>query len=271
MHNFMNWEEPGVAMVTGAAAGIGLEFAKQLASQDFDTILVDKQGQKLEALAKELSNKGGTHEALVADLSNEEDIKTVETRLRSLENLDVLVNNAGFALYKRFQDLDLSTKLDMLKVHNEVPVRFSHAGVKTMISRNRGIIINIASLAAFATPSPSSLYPPTKAFLQMFSEGLQVELRGTGVRVQALCPGFTRTELTEPFLHNQFENKGSHFPDSEWMTPEEVVQISLNMAKTKFVTVIPGVDNIDTAYFESKKLLRRLKRLEKQFLKSHAD
>ncbi|HME53426.1 MAG TPA: SDR family NAD(P)-dependent oxidoreductase [Candidatus Lokiarchaeia archaeon] len=233
--NFMGWDSPGVALVTGASSGIGAEFARQLAVQGFSTILVARRKERLDDLASSLSSDfSGEHEVLVADLSTNAGIEAVEQRIAIAGNLDVLVNNAGFGTIGKFQDVEMGSQLDMLSVHVLAPVRFMKAALPAMVDRKRGVIINVASLAAFAWGGGHAMYCATKAFLRAFSESLATDLQGTGVRVQALCPGFVNTEFGETGFHR------STISEDIYMSTERVVAASLDAFQKKFISVVPG-------------------------------
>jgi len=134
-------------------------------------------------------------EVLCADLTNDADLARVEERIRALPQLDCLINNAGCLEPERFVDADAGVWESMVKLHCVATVRLTRAALPGMIARKRGDVINVSSVAAFVALPRSIVYSSTKAFLNNFTEGLAVELHGTGVRVQALCPGWTRTEL----------------------------------------------------------------------------
>jgi len=184
------------ALITGGSSGIGAEFARQLAGRGYDLILVARRADRLEALAAELRQ---AHRVIVepfpADLADPAGIERVEERIRACDDLALLVNNAGFGLSGGFARAELRGQLDMLSVHMLAPMRLSHAALPGMISRGAGGIINVASLAAFVALPGNINYSATKAYLASFSRGLAVEVRRKGVKVQALCPGFTITEF----------------------------------------------------------------------------
>lgn len=226
------------ALVTGASAGIGAEFARQLAAAGFDLILVARRPDKLSALAEEL---GKTHhvgvEVLPADLSTEEGISRIERRMAGLPVLDLLVNNAGFGGRGGFARGEISDHMTMVKVHIDTTVRLTRAALPGMIERGRGGVINVASIAAFS-PFSGPMYSGTKSFLVMFSENLHGEVRDKGVAVQALCPGFTHTEF-----HEVAGMDKSALPKSLWMSAERVVRISLRALERGRPVCIPGLRN----------------------------
>ena len=223
------------ALITGASAGIGAEFARQLAAQGVNLILVARRKQKLEALAIELQQKYAiSAEIIAADLSKPDDVAQVEAKIFDTPDLDLLVNNAGFGTASRFHDGDPGPHFDMLQVHVTASVRLARCALPGMVARQRGWIVNVASVAAFL-PYGSVLYPSTKAFLVSFSQALSTELHGTGVRVQALCPGFTYTEF-----HDVISADRSIAPKFMWMSAESVVSTSIKALPHGPVVIVPG-------------------------------
>jgi short-subunit dehydrogenase len=240
--NFMNLNDPGVAMITGASSGIGAAYARLLSAQGFETILVARRKERLKALAKELENESSIRATvLVADLSKIDDIKRVVEQVKRLSDIDVLVNNAGFGSRGYFENLPLDVINNMMLVHNYAPVHLSRAALPSMVKRNRGVIINVSSVAAFVIRPQSVMYCATKGFLNRFSEVLQSELRDTNVKVQALCPGYTRTEIFEgKYLKN---HDAPSIPEEHWMSADLVVKLSLRAVQNDEVVFIPGKGN----------------------------
>lgn len=188
-------------------------------------------------LARELEKAHGISvQTLQADLATSDGIDRVERRIAGDETLDLLVNNAGFTGGKSFVERDAAVHMDMVQVHVATTVRLSRAVLPGMISRGRGAIINVASIAAWSAFS-GPMYSGTKAFLVMFSENLQSELLGTGACVQALCPGMTHTEF-----HEVANIDKAIVPKPFWMTAEEVVRISLRRLG-RGVVCVPGWKN----------------------------
>jgi short-subunit dehydrogenase len=239
LQNFMNWNNPGVALITGASSGIGAAYARSLSTQGFKIILVARRKERLEALAKELEQASRVQATvLVADLSKLEGINKVVEKIKGLNNLDVLVNNAGFGSRGYFEDQALDAVNGMLFVHNFAPVHFIRASLSGMIKRNRGVIINVSSVAAFIIRPQSVMYCATKNFLKTFSETLQTELHDTNIKVQALCPGYTRTEIFYGKYMKDFDP--SSIPEGFWMSADEVVELSLKAVQAEGVVFIPG-------------------------------
>lgn len=183
------------ALITGASAGLGAEFARQLARRRGDLILVARSADALEAFAAELRSEYGVAvEVLVADLSEEEDVSRVAERLRDTSDpVDLLVNNAGFGLPLQFADNDIDEEVRHLRVHVEASMRLMHAALQSMRGRG-GRIINVASVAGFIS---RSTYSACKAWLIGFSRWANAEYARDGVTVTALCPGFTHTSFHE--------------------------------------------------------------------------
>ncbi|MBE3050303.1 SDR family oxidoreductase [Candidatus Bathyarchaeota archaeon] len=225
------------ALITGASAGLGADYARRLAAAGTNLVLVARRLARLDDLARELREKHAvTVETLQADLATSDGIARVEHRLAGAETLDLLVNNAGFTGGKSFVERDAAVHMDMVQVHVATTVRLSRAVLPGMVSRGRGVIINVASIAAWSAFS-GPMYSGTKAFLVMFSENLQSELLGTGIRVQALCPGMTHTEF-----HEVANIDKAIVPKLFWMTAEGVVRISLRRLGRGTVCV-PGWKN----------------------------
>ena len=207
------------ALVTGPTAGIGLEFARQLAARDHDLVLVARDEERLEAVAAELRTAYGvTVEVLPADLTDRAALATVEARLASTEQpVDLLVNNAGFGLKGRFLDNTVEQEQAHLDVLVVAVMRLSHAALGPMVARAHGGVINVSSVAAFL---PRGTYAAAKAWVNSFSEWAHNEYRASGVTVMALCPGFTKTEFHE----RMGVRRGTSFL---WMEPQPLVARAL--------------------------------------------
>jgi short-subunit dehydrogenase len=230
------------ALITGASSGIGAAFARQLASKGYHLILVARRKERLRALAAELQEGYAiAADVLAADLSDSADIQRVERRITEIETLDLLVNNAGFGAPGRFVERDLGIQLDMIHVHIIATVRLSHAALPGMIARRQGGIINLSSIAAFVSLPGSATYSASKAYLNVFSEALQAELKGTGVQIQALCPGFTRTGFHYTPVYEASDSRP--IPGPLWMSAEAVAAGSLRALDRGKVIYIPGFKN----------------------------
>ena len=239
----MNSIERKTACITGATSGIGAAFAKRFAKQGYDLIITGRRKEKIESLSNTLSKENNINvEVIIAELSDAKQLDLLTDKIKKMTNLEILVNNAGFAKENFFHEEDFSTHELMLKVHDLALIKLCHAVLPNMVSKGKGIIINVSSLLAF-TPSPTNaMYSASKAFVKLFTESIYLELQGTGVKVQALCPGFTRTDFHEKmgFDKNTFyKDKGM----MKAMTPEEVVGISLQYLEKDKVLCVPGGNN----------------------------
>jgi uncharacterized protein len=183
------------ALVTGASSGIGEAFARSLAARGVETVLVARRRDRLEALAAELP---GMSEVLPADLLSDEGVAVVERRLRRSDDpIDLLVNNAGFGAYGAFEDLPLDAQIRMVDLNVAALVRLTHVAIEQLRARRTGGVINVGSMAGLQPNPYSAVYGGTKAFVRSFTEAVHDEMRGTGVRVMLLAPGFTDTEFQD--------------------------------------------------------------------------
>jgi len=239
-NKFLNWDSPGSALITGASSGIGLSFAKQLAQNGFNLILLARRKNRLEKIARELESRNDIRcDIIQADLSNIEEIKKTTDYIREIDDLDFLVNNAGFATIGYFADVPIEKSLRMLNVHITATMQFTHAAIHGMLERKRGAIVNVSSLGSFLLTPGNVVYDSTKSFLNTFSENLRLEFEDMDIRVQALCPGLTLTEFHEVGDLENYDK--SAIPNSMWMSPDTVVSLSLKaLEKNKKTIFIPG-------------------------------
>jgi short-subunit dehydrogenase len=221
----------GTALVTGATAGIGLEFAHQLARRGHDLVLVARDRTRLDQVAAELAGTGRTVEVIAADLTDRDQLARVEERLADPDHpVDVLVNNAGFGLKGRFGDHDVDEEQQMLDVLVVAVMRLSHAALRAQSSRGRGGVINVSSVAAYL---PRGTYGAAKAWVNQFGLWAAAEYRSRGVTVTTLCPGFTKTE----FHQRMGVRRGTGFL---WLEPEFVVERALADFDRGRAVSIPG-------------------------------
>ena len=211
------------ALITGASAGLGLEFAWQLATAKHDVVLVARNEERLTRLAAQLEAAAGIRaEVLVAD------------RLRATERpVGLLVNNAGLGLNQRFVPGDLAREETALALMVTAVMVLSHAAAGAMVQRGRGAILNVASVAALLT---SGTYSAHKAWVRVFTESLAVELRGTGVTATSLNPGFVHTEF-----HERGEIDMTAYPEIAWLTAEDVVATGLADVRRGAVLSTPSL------------------------------
>jgi len=227
-----------LAVITGASSGLGAEFARRLAPQGFDLLLVARRRDRLEQLAAELSRAHSiTAEPYPVDLATPEGLEIVVSRLSAELELGILVNNAGFGTKGRFFQTDMEYQVRMHRLHIDATMQLTRAALPGMVGRNRGAIVNVASVAAFARSPGNVSYCATKAWVAAFTEGLYLELKtlGSKVRVQALCPGFAYTEF-----HDVMGFERSKIARPLWMSAEEIVDASLAGLDRRKLFVIPG-------------------------------
>jgi short-subunit dehydrogenase len=233
---------PGTALITGASSGIGAAFARQLAARGCHLILVARRADRLQALASELQARHSIKaEVLPADLANEPDLVRVEARLRACPDLTLLVNNAGFGAGGLFHQIDPAKQLGMIQVHVVATTRLTRAALPVLVERGHGGVITVASIAAFAALPASAMYGATKAWQVAFSRALAGEVRDAGVRVQALCPGFTYTEFHDTPEFKDFDRRA--IPGFMWMSSEAVADASLRALERDRMLCIPGLVN----------------------------
>jgi short-subunit dehydrogenase len=224
-----------VALITGASAGIGEQFARQLAARGYDVVLVARDVARLEALAKEIEAGGVNAEVLAADLTDATQLATVEARARAV---DLLVNNAGFGTFGPFHTLDIETELREIDLNVMALVRLTHAAAGAMVERGSGGILNVSSLAGNQPGPSNATYGATKAFVTSFTEAVHEELRGTGVNVTVLCPSFTHTDFQATA-----NAPASDVPAFMWQEAPEVAHAGLDGLDKNKAVVIPGAFN----------------------------
>jgi short-subunit dehydrogenase len=221
------------ALVTGGTSGIGAAFARALAHRGYDLVLVARNPARLESMAVELRATGVTVDTLSADLSDRADVTRVAERISDTRHpIDLLVNNAGFGVHARLTDED-TTELDLaLEVMCRTVMVLGGAAGRTMRARGSGAIINVSSTAGLLAMGG---YSATKAWVTTYTESLAVELRGTGVRVTALCPGWVRTEF-----HTRAGISTSSIPAALWIDVDRTVATALRASDRGKVITIPS-------------------------------
>ncbi|WP_346958433.1 SDR family oxidoreductase [uncultured Arthrobacter sp.] len=212
---------PGTALVTGATAGLGAEFARQLAEQGHPVVLVARDEARLRDRAAELENRYGVRaETLAADLADDAGVAAVVARLSDpARPVDILVNNAGIGLLQSFADNAIADEKRHLKLHVETAMELTHAALQGMLQRRSGRIINVASVAAFL---PRETYSAAKSWLLSFSRWANLAYAGRGVKVTAVCPGFTHTEF-----HDRMGMDKTVAPRWMWLQADQVVREGL--------------------------------------------
>ncbi|MEU3183886.1 SDR family oxidoreductase [Streptomyces sp. NPDC006923] len=224
------------ALVTGATSGIGRAFAERLARTGHDLVLVARTRDVLHRQAETLSSGNGIHaETLPADLSTTEGCRVVEHRLTTGKPIDLLVNNAGIALDKPFPHNSIAAEERLLDVNVRAVLRLTHAALPGMIERRSGHVVNVASFTALGPGGLATTYPAGKSWVLTFTEsiGRSAHVRESGVRIMALLPGFTRTEL--------FDRSGidlANLPEWTWLRADRVVATAMrDLARGRFVSV----------------------------------
>jgi short-subunit dehydrogenase len=221
---------------------MGSSFARRLASEGYDLLLTDRLQEPLARLSAQLTESHPIRVSnVVADLGDRQDLHRLVQQVAELERLDLLINNAGFALRGDFWRRDLKRELEMIDVHISTCVSLTRAALPGMIARGRGDIINVSSVSAFMPVGGGDTYAATKAFIAIFSELLQIQLKGTGVHAMALCPGLTHTGFHDTPEWQDF--KRSDVPRFLWGDPDEVVERALRALRKKKVICIPGFTN----------------------------
>jgi short-subunit dehydrogenase len=222
------------ALVTGPTSGIGAAFARQLAQRGYDLVLVARDERRLRELAADLERAHGVAtEVVVADLTDRAALAEVEVRVADpARPIDLLVNNAGFGQKRPFLDNSVEDEQQMLDVLVTAVLRLSHAALGAMVERGSGSIVNVSSVAGFLS---RGTYGAAKAYVTSMSQWADATYRGRGVRVMALCPGFTRTEFHE----RMGVGRGSA-PSFLWLDADRLVRDALaDLARGKSVSV-PG-------------------------------
>ena len=224
-----------VALVTGASAGLGVEFARQLSKRGHRLVLAARRKERLEELAKKLGNA----RAVAIDLSKANAaLKLMDDLTANGETVDLLVNNAGFGLIGQFAELDAKREREMVDLNVGVLTDLCRAVAPDMIERRSGGIINVASTAAFQPGPKMAVYFATKAFVLSLTEALHEELKPHGIKVSCLCPGPTRTEFGDVAGFG-----GNGLFDRVAMNAAEVVETGLKGLDSNHAVVVPGWTN----------------------------
>lgn len=240
------------ALVTGASSGIGTEFARQLAARRVDLVLLARRGDRLAALADELTAvHGRTVEVLVSDLAAPADRRAVADRLSAREApVDLLVNNAGLGAYGAVATQDPALLHRMVAVNVTAPLELTRAALPGMLERDRGGVINVGSTAGERPGPHAAVYGASKAFVNSYTEAVHEEVRGTGVHVLLLAPGFTATE----FQAVAGVRDGAA-PAALAATPEQVVTAGLAAFATGRAVCVPRA--VDRALLQVARALPR--------------
>lgn len=231
------------ALVTGASAGIGAEFAQQLAARGCNLVLTARRADRLQALASDLCAKHGIEaDVITDDLADPAAPARIAAAATSNGRaVDILINNAGYGVPGRYDKVDWDTHARFMQVLVTAPLRLCHLLLPAMRQRGYGRIVNVASLAGLVPATPgNTLYGPAKAFLMRVSQALATENRAHGVHVCALCPGFTHSEF-----HDVSQARGlvSKLPGWMWSDADDVVRQGLDAVERGRVVCVPGRAN----------------------------
>ena len=247
------------ALVTGASSGIGAAFAERLAKDGYDLVIVARRSDKLEELAQQLQERYRVNvTALVADLSKPDSLRVVEKRIAENSALELLVNNAGFGGCMPFVELDPDKAEELINLKVLAVTRLTRAALPGMLARRKGAIINVSSRLGFSGSLGSSQLPKratyagANAYINTFTQLLHSELDGTGVQVQALCPGLVATEF-----HGHVGTDSSRFPAAIVMQPDDLVSAALAGLKLGEVICVPALEDAD--------LLTQIQESERKF------
>jgi len=220
------------AVVTGATAGIGESFTRILAHDGFNIVLVARDLERMKERAAHLESQFKVQTTIIqADLATDDGCAKVEQYLRE-NQIEVLINNAGFGINKAFSVSDVNAEQQLLDVLVRTPMRLMHTVIPQMKERNSGSIINVSSVAGWIA---GGTYSASKSYLTVLSESLHTEMSGTGVKISALCPGFTRTEF-----HERGRMRMNGLPEFMWLSADRVVLQAWKENQNGKVLSVPG-------------------------------
>lgn len=228
-------DSAGLALITGATAGLGAEFARQLAAKHYDLVLVARDVKRLEETASVLRTAHGVSvEVLSADLLSAKGLAAVEERVSSTTSpITYLVNNAGYGLRGSFEQNTVEEEADLLEILVTVPMRLTHAALSQMLPKKSGTILNVASVAGF---SPHQTYGASKAWLVSFTRWAHVYYARKGVRFSAVAPGFVHTEF-----HARMDAPTDRVPKIMWLNAPFVVKVALRDLERGKAVSVPSV------------------------------
>ncbi|MBN2380766.1 SDR family oxidoreductase [candidate division WOR-3 bacterium] len=247
-----------IAFITGASSGIGAAYARKFAQLGYDLILTGRREKLLETLCASLEQRFGIRAGyILAEFADPDQLNDMVDTIKRTPNLRLLVNNAGYTRLEFFHEDDIDAQVDMIRVHCEAAVRITHAAIPILAKHRWAAIINVSSIAAFTIGARNLMYDATKGFLLNLSESLHILLKNTNICVQAVCPGFTRTDF-----HAKLGMNDDHeiFKKHRFMSPEEVVDKSLRCLEQDKVVCIPGWRNSLIAFvsrFTPRRILYR--------------
>jgi short-subunit dehydrogenase len=225
------------AVITGATSGIGEEFARQLAAEGYDLLLVARREHLLNNLKNEIESQHGVAvETVVCDLADPQQVRNLEERIERIDDLEFMINNAGFGREGTYPDVDPDHEVEMIQVHVIALVRLARAALVPMCQRKKGFLVNLASVVSFLYGTNCAQYIATKAYVLSFSKSISYDVAAHGVRIQALCPGLTHTGF-----HDTATMKSSVkeiAPSIAWLSTPFVVRRSLRSLKSRWHRVV---------------------------------
>ncbi len=228
------------ALITGATSGIGKAFAERFASMGYDLIITGRRKAVIDAAALEITGRYGVNVSVViAELVEDAGVRKILKEISGCTTLAALVNNAGYGIDGLFVERKIEEHLALARVLAEAPMRFIHAALPGMIRRRDGAIINVSSLGAWAPAPINGVYGGAKAFLNVLTESIYMDVRRYGIRMQALCPGFTATDFHRQMGVQEEMKKRRLY----WMKPADVVDYSMKCLERGRVVCIPGLVN----------------------------
>lgn len=230
--------QSGWAIVTGASGGLGAAFTDALVRRGHSVLAVARRVEPLSKIANQIETNGGIVKVLKADLASPDGLKAVIERAHAIGDIELLVNNAGISTSGHFLEQSVDRELESIRVNVEALYTLTREIVPGIVARKRGGVLNVASIVAFQTIPYWTTYAASKAFVLSFTEGLAYELRHSGVRVVAVCPGFTKTGL---YTDSGVPGLAGRF--LPFATPEEVVRTALTAYDAGRVIRIVGLTN----------------------------
>ncbi|MDF2042475.1 MULTISPECIES: SDR family oxidoreductase [unclassified Pantoea] len=236
--------QAGTALITGASSGIGATYAKRLAARGYDLILVARDQVRLTALADVLTQQHAIHvTVMAADLTDEQDLQRVESELANNAQITLLLNNAGMDVEGGFLEADSSRINSMLALNILAPTRLAQIAGRAFKARGHGIIINVASVLSLVHEMFNGAYNATKSYVLTLTRTMQRELAESGVQVQAVLPGATRTEIFE-----RAGNSINNIPAEMLMDVDEMVDAALAGLDSKEAVTIPALEDLQMWY-----------------------
>lgn len=230
-----------IALITGASAGIGREFALQLAERCDEMILVARREERLLELAQDLKASGVKSHVMALDLTQPLSRGYLTEAIRQKGPVTYLINNAGFGTLGPFDQQGLESQQEMVDLHISTTIALTRAAIPFMKEQRRGTIINLSSFVGLLACKNVAVYGATKAFLNNFSEALAMELHDSGIKVQSCCPGYTRSEFHQQQSFSEFDS--TQVAEDMWMDAKEVVAQSLSALERDQVVFVAGEHN----------------------------